>query len=205
MPSVNKKAANIISILLIYGSPRRNGNTNELMNRFEKGLLNNKNINQDNLIIDKVIVRDLKFSPCIECRHCSTGGECAVQDEMQDIYPKLISHDFIAVSSPIFFTTVSGYLKSFIDRCQRFWALKYELKKRIIEKERKGIFISTAGSDSETIFDCSRKVMRAFFDVLYVKYDKDFIYNKVDSKGDILKKPEALEEIYSYARNLIIR
>ena len=201
----NKKDESKISVLLVYGSPRRNGNTDELMNKFEEGLLLNKNIVQSFLSIDKVIVRSLKFSPCTECRHCSIDGECAVKDEMQEVYNKLISCDFLAVSSPIFFTTVSGYLKSFIDRCQRFWALKYELKKRIVQKERKGIFISTAGSGSDTIFECSRKVIRALFDVLYVKYDKDFVYNNIDFKGDIYKIPEALEEVYKYGKNLIIK
>ncbi|MCL4418402.1 MAG: hypothetical protein M1365_17245 [Actinobacteria bacterium] len=35
----------------------------------------------------------------------------------------------------MFFTTVSGYLKAFIDRFQRFWALKYDLKRKIIVKK----------------------------------------------------------------------
>ncbi|MCL6087319.1 MAG: flavodoxin family protein, partial [Actinobacteria bacterium] len=115
MTLINSKVNNKISFLLIYGSPRKNGNTDELMKKFEAGLLENKNINCSNLIIDKVFIRDLKFSACIECRRCSIDGQCALKDEMQDIYPKLISHDFIAVSSPVFFTTVSGYLKAFID------------------------------------------------------------------------------------------
>ena len=205
MSKENKKEEGKTSILLVYGSPRRNGNTDELMNKFEEGLLHNKNIVQSFLSIDKVIVKNLKFSPCIECRHCSINGECAFKDEMQEVYNKLMNCDFLAVSSPIFFTSVSGYLKSFIDRCQRFWALKYELKKRIVEKERKGIFISTAGSGSDTIFDCSRKVVRALFDVLDVKYDKDFVFNNIDFKGDIFKIPEALEEVFKYGMNLIIK
>ena len=57
------------------------------------------------------------------------------------------------------------------------------LKKRIIQKDRKGIFISTAGSGSDTIFDCSKKVIRALFDVLYVRYDRDFVYKNIDFKG----------------------
>ena len=201
----NKKEESKISVLLVYGSPRRNGNTDELMNKFEEGLQHNKNIEHSFLSIDKVIVKNLNFSPCTECRHCSIDGECALKDEMQEVYNKLINCDFLAVSSPVFFTTVSGYLKSFIDRCQRFWALKYELKKRVIKGERKGIFISTAGSGSDTIFDCSRKVIRALFDVLYVKYDADFVYKNIDFKGDIFKIPEALEEVYRYGTDLIIK
>ena len=193
-----------ISVLLVYGSPRRNGNTDRLMNKFSEGLLSNKKINQSFLSIEKIFVSNLKFSPCIECRHCSTYGVCSIEDEMQEVYDKLINSDFLAVSSPVFFTTVSGYLKSFIDRCQRFWALKYELKKRVVNKDRQGIFVSTAGSGSDTVFDCSKKVIRALFDVLYVRYDRDFVYKNIDFKDDILKIPYALEEIFEYGKNLII-
>ncbi|MCL5771383.1 MAG: flavodoxin family protein [Actinobacteria bacterium] len=203
--NANNKINNKIYVLMIYGSPRREGNTDKLMEKFKEGLIKNKNINQSNLEIEEVIIRNLKFSSCIECRHCSIDGECFVNDEMQNIYPKLINCDFMAVSSPVFFTAVSGFLKSFIDRCQRFWALKYELKMNIINKERKGIFISTAGSGIKTVFDCPQKTIRAFFDVLYVKYDKDFLYNNIDFKDDILKNPLALNEISDFAKNLIIK
>jgi len=201
----NKKEESKISALLVYGSPRRNGNTDELMNKFEEGLMQNKNTEQSFLSIEKVFVKSLEFSPCSECRHCSINGECAILDEMQGVYSKLINCDFLAVSSPIFFTAVSGYLKSFIDRCQRFWVLKYELKKQVIQKERKGIFISTAGSGSDTIFDCSRKTIRALFDVLNVKYERDFTYKNIDFKGDIQKFPKALKEVFEYGVNLIIK
>ena len=74
----------------------------------------------------------------------------------------------------------------------------------VIRKERKGIFISTAGSGSDTIFDCSRKTIKAFFDVLNIKYDRDFTYKNIDFKGDILKIPQALEEVFEYGKNLLI-
>lgn len=201
----NLKINNKTHVLMIYGSPRRGGNTDKLMRKFKEGLIKNKNMDQNNIEIEEVIIRNLKFSSCIECRHCSIDGECFIKDEMQNIYPKLINCDFMAVASPVFFTTVSGFLKAFIDRCQRFWALKYELKVDIINKERKGIFISTAGSSIETIFDCPQKVIRSFFDVLYVKYDNDFLYNDIDFKNDILKHPDTLNEIFNFAQNLIIK
>ncbi|MCL4377852.1 MAG: hypothetical protein M1409_05635, partial [Actinobacteria bacterium] len=94
-----------------------------------------------------------------------------------------------------------GYLKAFIDRFQRFWALKYELKKNIIVNEnRKGIFISTAGSKHEDIFECANKVMRSLFDVLNIKYYENFLFNKIDKKGDILNNNNALEKIYNFAK-----
>jgi multimeric flavodoxin WrbA len=156
------------------------------------------------MVVDKIIASKLDISPCRECGNCSRTGECIVQDDMQDIFKILIQADFIAVSSPVFFTTISAYLKSLVDRCQRFWVLKYERQEKIIKKERKGAFMGASGSGSRTIFDCPKKVIRAFFDVLYVDYDRDFLHVSTDSKGDIQKNRQALEEVYEYGKKILI-
>ena len=192
------------SVIAVYGSPRRDGNTDVLLDTFLKGLKDCstlKDNSRTSLIIEKIYVSDLDISPCRECRHCSINGDCIVDDEMQQIYPKIIDCSLLLIASPIFFTTVSGYLKAFIDRFQRFWAMKYELDKNIInEKYRKGILFSCAGSKPENIFDCTKKVIRALFDVLYVEYLTDFLYNSIDFKGDILKKPQYLDAVYEFGR-----
>jgi multimeric flavodoxin WrbA len=186
-------------LVAVYGSPRRGGNTDTLLNRFLEGVNNCNMLDQDSLKVEKIFASNLEISSCRGCGSCSKTGECIVQDEMQALYVKLIDCDFLAVASPIFFTTVTGYLKAFIDRFQRFWALKYELKRKIIVKEnRKGILISTAGSKSNDIFDCTKKVMRALFNVLYIEYFCDFLFNNTDQKGDILLNQEALGEIYNF-------
>ncbi len=189
-------------ITAIYGSPRPGGNTSILMDRFLAGVESGAVSSGMDIGIEKITASKLDISPCRECGNCSRTGECIVQDEMQDIYGILIEADFIAVSSPVFFTTVSAYLKSLIDRCQRFWVLKYERQEKIIDKARKGIFIGASGSSSATIFDCPKKVIRAFFDVLYVDYNRDFLYASTDNKGDILKNRKALEEIYEYGKRI---
>jgi multimeric flavodoxin WrbA len=220
-------------VVAIYGSPRRDGNTDALLNRFIEGLQDTarfstfNNLNQKpesnrtshngidpgfktvgsktgglKLNIEKTIVSNLKISSCRECRHCSIDGECIIKDEMQQIYPKMIDCDLLVIASPVFFTSVSGYLKSFIDRFQRFWALKYELGKNIISKtDRKGILLSCAGSKPPDIFDCTKKITRALFDVLYIKYYADFLYNSIDFKGDILKDSDDLKKVYEFAKN----
>ena len=190
-------------IAAIYGSPRRGGNTDLLLNRFIDGIAE-CSIFKDGTLrprVDRIIVSGLGISPCRECRHCSMDGNCIIKDKMQDIYPIIIESNLILVASPVFFTTVYGYLKSFIDRFQRFWALKYELKRKIISAEnKKGMLFSCAGSKQENIFDCTKKVMRSFFDVLYTDYYDDFCYNNIDFKGDISKNHEILKEVYEYAR-----
>jgi NAD(P)H-dependent FMN reductase len=188
-------------IVAIYGSPRKEGNTSLMLDRFIQGAVVPSSKIKADIEVKKIIVCDLDISPCRGCRNCSRTGECIVDDDMQGVYKDLVEADFLAVASPVFFTSVSGYLKAFIDRCQRFWSLKYEHKKKIITKKRKGIFISAAGSDFTDIFDCSRKVIRAFFDVLYVDYLCDFVFNSVDEHGDILKNTEAMDALFKFGKD----
>ena len=187
-------------IVAIYGSPRKTGNTSLLLDRFLEGVAAACKSSEKDIKIKKIIIRDLNILPCRECYNCSKTGECVIKDDMQQVYNELIEADFLAVASPVFFTTVSGYLKALIDRCQRFWSLKYEHKEKIINKKRKGIFISTAGSGSKDIFNCPKKVIRSLFDVLYVDYLYDFVFNNVDSQGDILKNKKAMEDIYRFGK-----
>ena len=112
-------------IVAIYGSPRIGGNTAILMDYFLKGVVENAGHNKDAIIIDCLLVKEKNISGCLECSNCSKTGECIISDDMQGIYKLLIEADFIAVASPVFFTSVTAYLKAMIDRCQRFWALKY--------------------------------------------------------------------------------
>ncbi len=189
-------------VAAIYGSPRRRGNTAMLMDSFLEGARYGYSTTGRDLDIKEIIASELDLSPCRGCGVCSRTGECIIGDDMQDIYRVLTDADFIAVASPVFFTTVSGYLKAIIDRCQRFWSLKYEHKKNIIKKKRSGIFISVAGSERESIFDCPKKVIRSFFDVLFVDYVRDFLYGKTDRIGEILKNGTAVEEVYDFGKKI---
>lgn len=191
-------------IAAIYGSPRRDGNTAVLMDRFLAGVRQRAGQIGAGADIKRIYTAELDISSCRECGNCSRTGECIIDDDMQEIYRTLIDADFIAVASPVFFTSVPGYLKALIDRCQRFWVLKYEHNK-IIKKPGKGIFIGVSGSGSGTIFDCPRKVIRSFFDVLFIDYRADFLFRNIDRKGDILKNKSAFDSVYDFGKRIDLK
>ncbi len=204
MDSSNTGKHEQFKIVAIYGSPRKDGNTSLLLDKFLEGAAGINGLSGTYVTVKKIVVRDLNITPCRECRNCSRTGECIIRDDMQQVYRELIETDFLAVASPVFFTTVSGHLKALIDRCQRFWSLKYEHKKKVITGKRKGIFISAAGSGSKEIFNCPRKVIRSFFDVLYVDYLSDFVFNNIDKQGDILENKKAMETLYESGKKIFI-
>jgi len=188
-----------VEALAIYGSPRRGGNTDILLNEMVKGM------RETGTEVEEVFLSEMKFSPCMENYECEKDGRCVIKDDMQKIYPKLITMDCLAIASPIFFYAVSAHTKAFIDRCQCFWARKYLLKKPIAQgKMRKGVFIAVGGSKGEKIFDGPLLTIKYLFDVLDCQLSKTLLYRQVDKKGDILKHPTALRDAYLLGKELIL-
>ncbi|MFO0794897.1 MAG: flavodoxin family protein [Candidatus Brocadiaceae bacterium] len=188
-------------ILGIYGSPRRNGNSDILLNNALQGA------EAKGSVVEKIIVRDLPIAPCNSCGGCYVNGVCVIGDEMQKMYTKLVDADGIIVSSPIYFMGVSAQLKVFIDRCQAFWARKYILHKSIREDGRfaKGFFIATAARNPvENLFSGAIQTIRAFFHVSDTHYAGNILCAGLEEKGAVNKKQELLQQAFEAGKNLMI-
>ena len=79
-------------ILAIYGSPRRKGNTSTLLNRAVEGA------SAAGAEVEKVFLRDLKMSPCLEIYGCKETGLCVIQDDFQKVCDKLLASHGIMLS-----------------------------------------------------------------------------------------------------------
>uniref|UniRef100_A0A7C4JQ51 Flavodoxin family protein n=1 Tax=Thermodesulfobacterium geofontis TaxID=1295609 RepID=A0A7C4JQ51_9BACT len=94
-------------LLAIHGSPRKNGNSEILLDYFLKG------INQEFISFEKIRLFELNYQPCIECGECETTGECILNDDFKELYKKIWKADFLVVSTPIFFYSHTSYVQAF--------------------------------------------------------------------------------------------
>src|SRR5512136_1224077 len=137
------EVAMVISVLGVSGSPHRHGNTETLLDSFLDGA------KTAGASVEKVVLRDLDYSPCRGCNACHKTGECIVRDDAIALFDKILKADAIAVASPIYSMGITAELKGLIDRGQYLWARKFILKTLYFTNEHiqrhKGIFISTAG------------------------------------------------------------
>src|SRR3989337_4578311 len=187
-------------IIAIFGSPRKEGNSDILLNSALKGAESN------GADVEKIIIRDLQIAPCNSCGKCYEKGDCVINDDMQKMYPKLVDADGIIVASPIYFMGVSAQLKAFIDRCQAFWARKYILNLSIRDDGRiaKGFFIATAARDTgEGLFTGAVKTIKAFFHVLDTQYAGDILCAGLEEKGVAGKKQELLQQAFNAGQQLL--
>ena len=125
--------------LIFNGSPKINGDTEALILELSSHL--NGEV--------KIISSRNDIKPCNDCRYCWENIGCAINDEMQDIYPFIETCDNIVLASPIWFSSLSGPLLNMTSRVQAIWAADYFQNKPIPLKEKKGIII-IVGAQIET-------------------------------------------------------
>ena len=100
------------NILIISSSPRKHGNTELMCQSFAKGALENGHK------VVEVFLNEKNINFCQGCAFCEKNpGKCSQQDDMSNIISELIKCDVVVFASPVYFYSLSGQMKTFIDRC----------------------------------------------------------------------------------------
>jgi multimeric flavodoxin WrbA len=188
-------------IVAIYGSPRRKGNTSTLLDRAAQGA------SDAGAEVEKVILRDLEMSPCLEIYGCKETGRCVIKDDFERVHDQLLACDGLMLASPIFFYSVSATTKILMDRCQSLWVKKHWIDKVPFGQrglKRKGLFISVGATRGKRLFEGTLLTVRYFFDVLDTELWRTLLYRELDFEGDVLKHPEYLQEAYETGRELTL-
>lgn len=181
-------------VLGVYGSPRKGGNTDLLLDQFLKGARHGGHR------IRKVYVRELNISPCLACDECETTGKCIISDDMDSVYEALIDAECLVLASPIYFYNVTAQVKTLIDRCQALW---YRWKVFNNRSCRSAFFISVAGTKGKGMFEGAILTVNCFFNAIGFRLKNYWCYSGFDTKGEIEKHPEVLSKIYSAGESLI--
>jgi NAD(P)H-dependent FMN reductase len=177
-----------MKVMGIFGSPRRQGNSDTLMKAFLQGAT------EAGSLVEEIFLRELKISPCLEIYHCFKDGTCPIKDDMRGVYDKLLEADVVALASPVFFYSVSAQAKAMIDRTQALWARRYVLKSDFPGDNRQGVLLITGATKGRLLFVGPRLVGKYFFDAINVRYAAEILVRGVDEKGAINNRPEVLEQ-----------
>jgi multimeric flavodoxin WrbA len=184
-----------MKVLGIYGSPRQGGNSDLLLDKALEGAAS------AGAEIQKVYIRDLQISGCLECGGCDKTGICIIQDRMEEIYPLLWESEAIFLSSPIFFYGMPGPTKSLIDRSQALWSRRM-LEKAPEERKKydhgKGYLIAVGATKGKNLFEGTELTAKYFFDALDKSYEGGLFFRAVEARGAIKDQPTALQEAYDF-------
>jgi multimeric flavodoxin WrbA len=104
-----------MQVLFFNGSPRKNGNTAELLDKAREGAVS------QGAKTELIQLNRLNIKGCQACFSCKKrGGEsfgkCVLADDMAPLYKKIEQSDAIFIGSPIYFGTITAATKAFIER-----------------------------------------------------------------------------------------
>ena len=114
-----------MKILGIVCSSRKGGNTEILVHEALAGA------EENGAEVDLLRLSEIEIAPCDGCVTCHQTGECRINDDMQEVYKKLLAANGIILGSPVYFWSVSGQTKTLMDRTYALRHPYHRLKDKV--------------------------------------------------------------------------
>jgi multimeric flavodoxin WrbA len=174
-------------VLILSGSPRKNGNTDALCQKFKQGA------ESAGHLVDLVRLSELELKACIGCNVCRTKGrQCVFPDAMTNLIARLEVADVVVLATPVYFYGVTAQMKTFMDRMYAHHELV-----------NKTYYLLVVGAAPEAqYFELISNSLKAFVSCLGPSDTREVIYGTgVTQVGDIQSNP-AMEQAHRAGLNI---
>ena len=129
-----------MKIVVLEGSPNKNGSSNLLADCFKQGA------EEAGHSVDVVDTAHANIHPCIGCIHCGYEGPCVQKDDMEMFREKILSADMLVFVTPLYYYGMSARLKTLIDR---FCAFNSSIQR----KHMKSALLTVAWNSDDWTFE----------------------------------------------------
>jgi multimeric flavodoxin WrbA len=190
---IGKSQQHVVALL---GSPRKKGNSTVLAKQIIHG------VESVGAKVETVYLNGLNIKPCQGCYACqkknSTG--CAVDDDMQSLYPKLKESDAWIIASPVYWFSMSAQTKIFMDRCFALWNEDQEINPLY----KKRIAIAMSYGDSDPFNSGCVNALRSFQDAYRYAGAEivGMVYGSADEPGEIASNVELMTQAEKIGQKL---
>jgi len=168
-----------MSIAVIYGGNRLNGNTVALTKLAIQGLE-----------VEEIYLKDHNIEPIIDMRH-NIEGFNKVHDDYNSVINRILPHDILIFSTPIYWYSMTGIMKNFIDRwSQTLRDLDFpDFKNQMSHKQA---YVIAVGGDNPSIKGLPMiQQFHYIFDFVGISFD-GYIIGNGNRPGDIVQDLEAV-------------
>lgn len=146
----NIQKSDKMKIVVLTGSPRRNGNSAYLAEQFIKGA---EEQGHEVFRFD-CAMKDVE--PCRACNRCGMDGPCIFNDDFQELRPRLIEADMVVFATPMYYFGMSAQMKRVIDR---FYAINGQIKGSPKKSAFMMTYADTARKEAEAMLVHYRTLM----------------------------------------------
>lgn len=130
-----------MNVIAINGSPRKNWNTDTLLRNVLEGAAS------AGAETEMVYLYDLNFKGCKSCMACKLKKEprpnrCILRDDLTAVLDRVHEADAVVLGSPIYFSEVTGEMRSFFERFL-FQYLNYDDYSKPLSPAKKTAWVFT--------------------------------------------------------------
>ena len=177
------------TVTVIKTSHRINSNSSYMADKFIEGLkINNNKIN----IID---LKNIKLNFCKGCLACQTTKRCIQNDSMNSLLDEISNSDILVFSSPVYYYTVPGQLKTFLDRLNPLYGKD--------NKFREIYLLASAGDDNISAVNTLIEELKSFalcFD--HLNFTKYIFAGGITEPNLIKNNPEILNDCFQFGKSI---
>lgn len=176
-----------MKVLLVNGSPNKDGATNLALEEVSKTL------NKNGVETEIFWIGNKPISGCIGCGACFKTKRCFINDKVNEFVEKAIKADGFIFGSAVHYAGPTGFIKSFMDRC--FYGKSYAF-----EYKPAACVVSCRRGGAATTFDDLNK----YFTITNMIVVGSQYWNQIhgNNKEEALKDEEGLQTMRTLANNM---
>ena len=177
------------NVLVVTGSPRKNGNSNTLAEQFIRGARDAGHT------VSRFDAGLSTVRGCTACNHCHMNGPCILDDDdFGSVRERIVAADAILFASPVYYYNISTQIKAVMDRF-------YAINGRIHVHKRAAFLLTLANSDMERVQPIIDFFRRGFFDYLGWEYAGHLVGTGLWPVGAV-NGTRYMDEAYRLGRNI---
>ena len=174
-------------VLMINGSPRKNGNTSIALAEMERIF------QEEGMETQVVQVGNQNIRGCIACLSCKQKGKCVFDDLVNQIAPQFEAADGLVIASPVYYASANGGLISFIDRL--FYSTLFDKTMKV----GAAVAVARRGGVSATYDELNKYFAISGMPIATGQY-WNAVYGR--EKGEAQEDAEGLQTMRTLARNM---
>lgn len=176
-----------MKVLLVNGSPHKNGNTAIALNEMEQ-IFTDSGVETELIQIGHLPIRG-----CIACGSCARNGKCVFEDAVNETAPKFEEADGLVVAGPVYYASANATLVAFLDRL--FYSTSFDKTMKV----GASVAVARRGGTSATFDELNK-----YFTIAGMPVSSSQYWNSVHGlrPGDATQDGEGLQTMRTLARNM---
>ncbi len=197
-----------MKITAFLGSPRKEGNTSILIREILAGAtergdetkifsldeFNAAGASENKVETHIFPLNDLSIKGCQSCYYCHTHKGCAINDDMQQLYPEIRNSDTIIIGSPVYLGQMTAQTKLFMDRL-------YPLLRNPLTGKKDAILVFTQHQSDFEKYKEYFEYTAKYFD--HLGFNVNEILVGISSKKEVREQTRLLKKAKDIGKDLV--